>query len=75
MWLFAFFTRAYIFVTNPTPMQTTMVTPAESLLQRLLRSEEFENDYVVSVEKSEGYTSLWLHSKPKTDRINISNTP
>lgn len=56
-------------------MQTATTTPAESLLLRLLCSENFENDYDVSVEKSEAFTSLLLLSKPESGRQNMTNVP
>ncbi|HEU4902411.1 MAG TPA: hypothetical protein VFT06_06445 [Flavisolibacter sp.] len=41
-------------------MQSITITPAENLLQRLLKSEKLESKYAVSIEKKEGYTCLFL---------------
>lgn len=41
-------------------MQSITVTPAETLLQRLLKSEKLESKYAVSIEKKEGYTCIFL---------------
>ena len=42
-------------------MQTINLTPAESLLQRLLQSEKLMNTYSLSLEKKEGHTCLNIH--------------
>jgi hypothetical protein len=41
-------------------MQSITVTPAENLLQRLLKTEKLESKYAVSIEKKEGCTYLYF---------------
>jgi hypothetical protein len=41
-------------------MQTATASPAENLLLRLLQSNKIQSTYAVSLEKSEGHTSLYV---------------